>query len=246
MSPRFDSPIGSKKFEGQPLREFEVPDESGPPAPPTQSRRQRQLEEATNMDLNAIRDFQAKMQASQMGNVREQLPPPQQSRFHGMGGRAVEDLSHSEREIREIREIQRGHGRLNEGARRRIEILLGMVRDSRHVDLTSGIYTLQTLRSQELREAIVATQPFDGTIQGPFEIRRQLLARSLVQIAGIEIDQFVGSSDLEVKLEVMDQLPEALLTRLFNEYNLMVAEARDKYAIKTEEDAKEVLQELKK
>lgn len=254
--PRFDSPLGSKKVDGPTMKEFSVSDESGPPARQpvsAQTRRQRQLEEATQLDIDAIRRFQNQMNNSMPisnGSVPSDevnLPPQRpQQRFGGIGNYEVQDLNRSEMEIREIRELQRGRGRLNEGARRRIEILLGMVRDTREVDLPSGKYVLQTLRSQELREAIMATEPFDGTVQGPFEIRRQLLARSVIQVASAEIEQFLGTNDLEAKLEMIDLLPESLLSRLHNEYNLMVAAARDKYAIKSEEDAKQVLEDLKK
>lgn len=243
--PRFESPLGNKKFESQGMRELDVPDESNPPTTAAQNRRQRQLEEASNLNIDAIREFQNRMQTSQAAAVNNSSPSGQ--RFHGMGTQDnMHDLYRGEQEIREIKEIQHGRARLSESARRRVEILLGMVRDTRTISLPSGDYVLQTLRSQELRESFIATQPFDGTIEGPFEIRRQLLARSLIQVAGTDIEQFVGSREIEAKLSLLDELPEALLGRLFNEYNMLVDEARSKYAIKSEADAQEVLEDLKK
>jgi hypothetical protein len=97
-----------------------------------------------------------------------------------------------------------------------------------------------------MREAIMAAAEFDGTVQSPFEIRRQLLARSLVQVAGLDVAQFVGSNELGARLELIDDLDEALLNRLYDEYLEMVRESREKYTIKSEQDAKEVVEDLKK
>ena len=246
--PRFDSPIGSKKFEGQALKEFEVPDESN--SQPVQNRRQRQLEETSNLDLDAIRDFQNRMQATQMSASNSPSPQqpqqPQTRNYNVSSTSSMEDLNRSEREIREIKELQHGRGRLSEGARRRIEMLLDMTYDTRLATLDSGVYELRTLRSDEMRQAITKAAEFDGTVQGPFEVRRQFLARSLLQVAGVPIEQFVGSNDLEAKLSLVDLLPEPLLFRLYDEYMVLVKAAREKYAIKSEEDAKEVLEDLKK
>ena len=140
-----------------------------------------------------------------------------------------------------------GKERLNDGARRRIEILIGMTRTTREVDLLEGnVFILQTLRSKEMREAIMAAAEYDGTVQSPFEIRKQLLARSLVQVAGVEVAQFVGSNTLEARMALVDDLDESLLNRLFDEYQKMVDESRDKFALKTVADAQEVVEDLKK
>ena len=141
---------------------------------------------------------------------------------------------------------RRGQDRLSDAARRRIEMLIGMTRGTRSFMLEGHQYALQTLKSGELREAILEAAKFDGTVESPFEIRKQLLARSLVQIAGVEVEQFLGSNSLEARLIFMDELDHYLLGRLYDEYLAMVQEARDKYAIKNETDAKEVVEDLKK
>jgi hypothetical protein len=162
-----------------------------------------------------------------------------------------EDPIEVERQMKEAREVKlakmAGKERLNDGARRRIEMLIGMTRTTREVDLLEGnIFILQTLRSKEMRDALMVASTYDGTIQSPFEIRRQLLARSLVQVAGVEVAQFVGSDNLDARLALIDDLDESLLNRLFDEYQKMVDESRDKFSLKTVEDAKGVSEDLKK
>ena len=122
-----------------------------------------------------------------------------------------------------------------------------MTRTQREVDLLGGnIFILQTLRSKEMREAIMAAAEFDNTVQSPFEIRRQLLARSLVQVAGVEVVQFCGADTLDSRLNMVDNLDEQLANRLFDEYTLLVKEAQSKFAIKDEVTAQEVVEDLKK
>ena len=223
----FDSPIGSKKFSGPALKEFDIPDESGYTNPSHQEPvvRRRQV---PNVDVNAIRDFQAQMQ-------REEMPVFEQ------------EPSQVEREIRQAKADRRaGRERLNEGAKRRLEMLLGMIKSTREVQLMGHSFVLQTIPSKEIREAVMIAAEFDGTVQSPFEIRRQLLSRSLVKIAGVDAAQFVGSNDLEAKLFLIDELDEALLNRLYDEYLTLSKEAEEKFSVKTVEQVKEVIEDLKK
>jgi hypothetical protein len=152
-----------------------------------------------------------------------------------------------EREIQEQKKLKReGRDRLSEGARRRVEILVGMSRISREFDIGGYKYKLQSLTSKELREAIVGAAEFDGTVQLVFETRKQLLARSLIVVAGTDINDFLSSNDIKTKLDFIEELDHSLLLRIYNEYTLLVNEVNEKYTLKTEEEAKEVLEDLKK
>lgn len=224
MSGKFDSPIGSKKVIGQPLREFDVSDETGYSSDQEMLSRHRNQSFNQQVDLNQAMAYQQKMQ-----NEPE------------------EDSMEIERQIRAAREAKRsGKERLNDGAKRRIEMLIGMTRSIREVIIENNKFVFQTLNSKEMREAILLASAFDHTVQSPFEVRRQFLARSLTHIAGIEVAQFVGSNNLEDRLELIDNLDESLLNRLFEEYSLLVQESREKFSIKSVEDIKEVAGDLKK
>lgn len=225
--PNYKSPLGDKSFAGQPMREFDVPDETGY----DQSVEQEQMPPAMRQRPRSLAEAHAAAQAFQ-NRIDSESP---------------EESMEIERQIREAKEARRtGKERLNDGAKRRIEMLVGMTRSTREFDLDGNVYVLQTLRSKEMREAIMAAAEFDGTVQFPFEIRRQFLARSMVQVAGVEASQFVGSNSLEAKLQLIDDLDEALLNRLYDEYGLLIKESVDKFALKTEEDVKGISEDLKK
>jgi hypothetical protein len=97
-----------------------------------------------------------------------------------------------------------------------------------------------------MREAIMLASEFDGTVQSPFEIRKQFLSRSIIQVGDIDIAQFIGSNDFEAKLAFIEELDEFLSNRLYDEYVSLTKEAKEKYYIKTEADVQEVVNDLKK
>jgi len=152
-----------------------------------------------------------------------------------------------EYEIRKAREDKRlGRERISEGAKKRIEMLIGITRSVKEVDVEGTQFTFQTLKSKEMREAFSVLAQVDGSIHAPFEIRRQLLARSISKIAGIEIEEFIGNSSLDAKLMFIDELDEALLNRLYAEYSALAEESKNKFSVKTDNEAKEIVEDLKK
>jgi len=217
--PSFDSPLGNKKFSGTPMREFDVPDESESYKPIQQQQQRYVAGEA------AIREMQMRMQQEE-----DQRDPVE-----------------IEKEIRAAKEARRtGKERLNEGAKRRLEILLGMTRTTHTADVGGNEFVFQSLKAKEMREAIVAAAEYDNTVQSPFEIRKQFLARSIVTVAGVDFAQFIGSDSLEAKLIFIEELDDALLNRLYDEYLKLAKEAREKFTIKNSEEAAAVVDDLKK
>lgn len=233
--PKFESPISNKGFVGQPMKEFVVPDESD------------QLNQGPSIDYNNTLPVMRARGPSLHGAqppVNFEAAMAFQNR---MDNESQEDAAETERQIRAARDAKRtGKERLNDGARRRIEMLVGMTQNTREVVLDGNVFILQTLKSKDMREALMAASVFDGTIQSPFEIRKQLLARSITQIAGVESGAFVGSNGVEAKLDFIDEQVEAVLNRLYSEYLILVKESNDKYSIKTSEDATQVVEDLKK
>jgi len=230
--PKFDSDIGGRSFQGQPMRELDVQDETGYSEPVRKTNRLGgvSVAGAIEMDEQSIREFQARMAA--------------QSQMHNDLHNPDAEL---EREMRAAKEAKRtGKERLNDGAKRRIEMLLGMTRTLREVDIEGNVFVLRTLKGDEMRQAIASASAYDGTVQSPYEVRKQLLARSLTQVAGVDINQFIGGNSLEHRFLFVDELDEALLSRLYDEYVILAKEARSKYAIKTEEEVKEIVEDLKK
>lgn len=152
----------------------------------------------------------------------------------------------TEEEFLALKKSKAGGGRLSEAAKKRIEVLCNMSRLTKEVDIDGNIFILKSLKSKEMREAIAAASKFDGSVELPFETRKQLLIRSISHVAGHELSTFLGDSSVEAKLEFIEELDHEVLVKLYNEYLTLSKEITERYYIKTESDAQEVVDNLKK
>lgn len=226
--PKIESTITNKQIKGPGMRDLSVPDESGYTQPPQAPQHRHFNQEMPQFDPQAMREFEAGMQPS-----RPTVP--------------MKELNDDEMRILELKKAKReGKERLSDGAKRRIEMLIGMTRLTKDIEIEGQQYKIQTLSSREFRDALTATAEFDGTVEFLFENRKQIMARALVIIAGVEINQFLNSYDLQDKLDFIELMDHALLLRLFTEYSTLSQEAQSRYSLKTDEQVKEVLADLKK
>jgi hypothetical protein len=225
--PNFESPIGNKSFQSNKMRNLDIPDETG-----------YHPNNANMQQPNIPHNYSHNHMYPQMPQIDESAIN------HFESGPSDAEI---ERQIREAREIKKlGKEKMSEGAKRRIEMLLGMTQSTKDVTLENTTVTIRTLKAKEMRDSIFEAAKFDGTIEAPFEIRRQLLARAITHVANIEIDQFIGGNTLQQKLSFLDELDDSFLSRLYAEYVTLSVSAKEKYAIKNEADAKEVVEDLKK
>jgi hypothetical protein len=233
----FESPLGKKTVPGgRKLREFDIPDES----------------DSENFDFDvdaAIKSPGMKqLNFDEINAFNERLNnAPIPAQMPKQAPQYQKNQLDVEREIRDAREMKKvGKERLTEGAKRRLESLLGMIRHTREVPMGEITFVLQTLKGKETREAIKGAAVYDGTVESPYEIRIQLLARSIISIGGIEFDQFVGSSNIETKLLFVEELDDIVLNKLYDEYIIMTREAKDKFSVNNAEQAQEVISDIKK
>jgi hypothetical protein len=225
--PTIKSELSSKNYPSPQMRQAVIPHET---------------EANVNIDYDAINAImkergmppispQTLQNAPQMA---PQAPPP-----------SFQDI---EKQVKQAR-IDKAEGRasrLSPAAKQRIEMLCGMSRLQKETTLDNQKYILQSLRGKEQEEIWVAAAESQGSVAFPFELRKQTLARSLIHVAGADIDLFLGTSDMDAKLELMDSLPEELLNKLYQVFNELTDEHKKKYAIKTDKDAEEVSNDLKK
>lgn len=229
----FRSELGNKQIKSN-MRNFEVSDDSGvQQSQPTQPAQQYPQEQVKRYDFGP-----PVFDESAMQDFNNRINPPQQQ---------IKDSSDIEKQVLEAKRIKRdGKERLSEGARRRLELLIGMSRLTRECIVDGNMYKLQSLSSKELRQATLGASEFDGTVELSFELRKQLLARSLTMVAGVEIEQFLNSDSIDVKLGFIEELDHALLLRIYKEYVILANEIEEKYTLKTETEAKGALEDLKK
>ena len=159
------------------------------------------------------------------------------------------DVEKSIRDARAAKQHEMANGpRIDPDAKKRIEILANIGRMTRDVKMGEHTFTIRTLKAKEAREAALATfSSVETQLEASYEARRQQLARSIFQIDGHAVSDVIGTTDLEGTLAWIDNnLEDIVVNKLFSEFNSLKEEAQTKYGIASAEEAKEVVEELKK
>lgn len=222
-------------------RSYVIPDETpgaaplrSPPGANVPSSTKGSLGEGEMISLSAINDF---LRSNQGAPLRHQQAASLE----------VEDISTYEKQVQEARAAKvSGKERLSPAAVQRIKLLCNMTRVQKEVIINGQKFVLQTLKGKEQREVWMAAAEYENTVEFPFELRKQSLARSLIQIADTDVEFFLSSNDLGARLDMIEELPEEVLNELYLAFNELVSETKKQFSIKSEADAAEVVEELKK
>ena len=185
------------------------------------------------------------------------VPPPSQEELSGnIPQNLIQPLSQEEelsihqakeaaRAAREAR--QNSAGRITTDGKTRIELLTSIGRLTKDIPIGGSIFTLRTLKAKETREAAMETFiPGVTQLDATFEGRKQQLARSLVKIDNEEVGFVLGNDTLAYRLEFIEELEENVISKLWDEFQIIKTEAKEKYGITTLADAKAVGEDLKK
>lgn len=161
-----------------------------------------------------------------------------------------------ERKIQHDKDLKMNKGveKISEGAKKRIEILIGMTTSTKEIDVSGVIFKVKVLSSKDVKDAILHSYEEKAKYKTEvmsnynemFELRRQIIARAVLSIGELSFSDFIASNDLNDKLSFVDQLDESALTKIYTDYNTLSKESSDKYEIKTKEQVEEVAQDIKK
>lgn len=234
----FKSDLTNQDMSVAQLRQFDVPDESG------------EIEE----DTDPIAALNARMISRGLPPLSEDLVKQMRQQQSAAQPVAVPKKTNEFKELAELEKAAKdariakntGRSKLSAAAKHRIEILCGMSRLTTEVKIEENTFVLRNLKSKELQEAISKAAEYDGTVDSTFEIRNQLLSRSLYQVADMEVGLFLGDDSVEARLEFLSELDEPVVSVLYDEYVKLANLTKNKYAIKTEKEAAEVAEDLKK
>jgi hypothetical protein len=151
-------------------------------------------------------------------------------------------------------------------ARRRIEIITGLGRRTRDVPIETDegnlTFTLRTLKTFEQNclaqvvESVDRVTLSNGNVTftptSMHKIKTEALSHSLFLVDGQSVDVVLGTANLEYEEQVaarkdlVREMDGALIDYLFLQYEELAKEAYDGYAPKTAEEAKEVVDTVRK
>ena len=181
------------------------------------------------------------------GSKYREIDVPDESMEHDQSD---VDFQEFERQIKADREYKRtGKERISVGAKSRIEKLIGLTKTSRTtsimLDGNPTDFTLESLNAKEARLAITEAYKFENNFQVTYELRKQFLARSLISIAGVSVEQFLSSNSLQDRLDFLDQLDDGFLNKLYGEYLILKDEVDQKFKV-NKENSEEIVEDIKK
>jgi predicted flavoprotein YhiN len=140
---------------------------------------------------------------------------------------------------------QRGE-RLNDGAKRRVEILLEMFRSTRTVMIKGQEVVLQSLKAKEIKEATKKSFAKTYELEASLEVRSQVLARSIVSIGGVPFEELIQSNDVDQKVLFLDEMDDLFVTKLWVELQEMNESVKVEYGLAKANVIEEVVADIKK
>jgi hypothetical protein len=138
-----------------------------------------------------------------------------------------------------------GASRISPAAKKRIEILSGIGRSTKDVEIDGAIFSLRTLKGMEIRQIIKEMFEIQGNSEQMYYLRAQTLAYSLYSVDGQDFGLIIGSDLIEDKVKFVQELDEYVLQKLNDEYAALASSAKKKYAT-PQDEVKEVVEDLKK
>lgn len=136
--------------------------------------------------------------------------------------------------------------RISPVAKERIEILAGLGRCRDKVEFEGVSFSIQSLKSGEMRDIVRISNNAQNASDSYFEARLQTLARAIYEIDDQPLSVVLGSNKLEDILTWLEDMDENLVEFIHNHYLDMVRKNKSKFVIKDEKDAAEVAEEIKK
>lgn len=142
--------------------------------------------------------------------------------------------------------------RITPSARERVEIITNIGRLKEDILIEDVKFTLQSLKSGEIREILKLCMPIEDKYENYFETRAQTLARSIIAIDDIPIGMVISGGSLTSRAEeinyvikMLDDMGEYTLEYLHESYLKLIEKNKDKFKVTTD-NAREVSEEIKK
>jgi len=228
-----ESELGKTTLGGQQRQVLNVEDHSDIPQKPVRMSPQQAYQQVSG----GAPDFMPAPQQSQQEFYAQQSMPPQ---------RSFETTKHELSKIEQMRSA-RGKRELSPEAKRRVEFLTGIGRLMDEFEVEGVKFTIQTLKTREMKEVakVVSSNEIDPA-EFAYELRSNMLARSVVKINDHLVEEILGDDSFEAKLALIEELDESVTIHIYDKYQAMADKSREKYGINTDKDVSEVSEAIKK
>lgn len=134
--------------------------------------------------------------------------------------------------------------------RDRINYLIGIGRKTIDVPVGDVVFTLRTLKTREMRDALVAANDFETkTFEHYYNLRNYTMAFALTAVDNMSLDLVLGIKDLNPNNVIdylLDEMDDVVLDYLYEKFLKLHNDQKNLFIIKTENELKEVTEDIKK
>lgn len=199
---------------------------------------------------------------SPLGTRTESTPPMRTFTVEDNSDQQASTYSGQQVTVDELSELRKQKmnemGTVSQTVRRRIEMLVGIGRAYRDIKVKTAhgqiIFTVRSLKVKEMKylTQLAGEAAKVGELGSAFDIRSRTLACAITAIDGAEIDLVLDSVSLNsedrlaVRVNFLNELDESVLAYLHSEYQKMVKTHSEQFSIKSDAEAKEVAEDIKK
>ncbi len=179
-------------------------------------------------------------ESNSMFDIPGEEPSVQQPQVQSISPTQFNEMQARKQQARSVQQ------RPTSESRQRIELLTGIGRMETSLILDDHKFTMQSLKSREMRDVVKEAAKIELLSDQMFELRIQTLARAIISIDDHPINLVLGTDAIEMKLNFIDECEEHVVEQLYNSYSEMINKNKNKFTIKDEIEAKEVVSEIKK
>lgn len=128
----------------------------------------------------------------------------------------------------------------------RLEILTGIGRLVRDVEIEGVNFSLKSLKSKEIRIVMEQAALAKTNVGEALTIRDYTLAFAIYKIDDRPFEQYIGSNEYEDKVETVENLDASVTKTLWKEYSAMINEHQEALKQDLGKNSEEILDNVKK
>lgn len=174
--------------------------------------------------------------------------------FPTVGGEDFEDhqpdfsaplSSEQEQAIKKARQ-EKLNPTISQPAKIRLEYLADIGRITKEVKIGPSTFTLRTLKSKEQRQVFLTLVDVNNKVDEAYNLKLHSLAHSLLKIDGQDLEMVLPIRTFQDRISFLENLEESTIDQLFTAYQELKTSSDQQFALKTEQDVKEVSDALGK
>lgn len=128
----------------------------------------------------------------------------------------------------------------------RLEILTGIGRLVTDVEIENVKFSLRSLKSKEIRDIMQRAVNAKSNIEEALVLRTYTLAYSIYNIDNNPIESYIGSYNMDEKVDLVDNLEDYVVGKLWQSYSDMLQNHNNMVKQDLGDNAKDILNNIKK